>query len=54
MARALNAGNVWVNGSAGILPQAPFGGNGISGVGRLGGEAGIREFLREKNTWLKL
>ncbi len=54
VARAINAGNVWVNGFCGILPNAPFGGNGISGFGRLGGEAGVREFLRERNIWLQL
>jgi acyl-CoA reductase-like NAD-dependent aldehyde dehydrogenase len=54
MARRMNAGNVWINGFGGILPGVPFGGNGISGFGRLGGEAGIKEFLRPKNVWMKL
>lgn len=48
------AGNVWVNGFTGIPASAPFGGIGQSGVGRLGGIHGIREFLRPKNVWIAL
>ena len=35
-------------------PGAPFGGNGRSGIGRLGGRAAMREFLREKNVYVSL
>lgn len=38
------AGNIWVNGFTGIPASIPFGGVGQSGVGRLGGIHGIREF----------
>ncbi len=48
------AGNIWVNGFTGIPTSAPFGGIGQSGVGRLGGIHGIREFLRPKNVWIAL
>jgi len=48
------AGNIWINGFAGIPNPAPFGGVGQSGVGRLGGIHGIREFLRPKNVWIAL
>jgi acyl-CoA reductase-like NAD-dependent aldehyde dehydrogenase len=54
VARALEAGSVWVNGFAGISPATPFGGTKRSGYGRVGGRAGIREFTRPKNVWLAL
>ncbi|MBM0239209.1 aldehyde dehydrogenase [Micromonospora sp. ATA32] len=50
--RALAAGSVWVNGAPGLLPSAPFGGVKQSGSGRIGGAAGLREFLRPKNVWI--
>jgi aldehyde dehydrogenase (NAD+) len=49
---ALAAGTVWVNGTPGLLPSAPFGGTRQSGYGRIGGLAGVREFLRPKNVWI--
>lgn len=51
---ALEVGNVWVNGFAGIHEAIPFGGVKQSGTGRLGGIAGIREFTRPKNIWMAL
>lgn len=53
-ARALVAGNIWVNGFTGIPASIPFGGVGQSGVGRLGGIHGLREFLRPKNIWMAM
>lgn len=53
-ARTLVAGNVWVNGFSGIPASVPFGGVRQSGVGRLGGIHGIREFLRPKNIWMAM
>lgn len=50
--RALQAGNIWINGFAGIPNAVPFGGNKASGFGRLGGIHGIREFLRPRNIWM--
>jgi aldehyde dehydrogenase (NAD+) len=52
LANKLRAGNVWINGFAGIPPSAPFGGVGDSGFGRLGGWAGVQEFLQLKNVWI--
>ncbi|MFI7023806.1 aldehyde dehydrogenase family protein [Micromonospora sp. NPDC049900] len=52
VSRAVTAGSVWVNGVPGVLPSAPFGGVRQSGWGRIGGEAGVREFLRPKNVWI--
>jgi acyl-CoA reductase-like NAD-dependent aldehyde dehydrogenase len=55
VAAALDAGMIQVNGSGeGMTPCAPFGGVKQSGYGRLGGEAGLKEFLRIKNVWINL
>ncbi|MDQ0691337.1 aldehyde dehydrogenase [Arthrobacter sp. W4I7] len=54
VADQLDVGNVWVNGFAGIPASAPFGGNKMSGVGRLGGKWGIEEFTRMRNVWVGL
>lgn len=55
MAAALDSGMIHVNGSGeGMTPCAPFGGMKQSGYGRLGGEAGLHEFLRIKNVWMSL
>lgn len=54
VASALDAGNIWVNGGFGIPSSAPFGGNKRSGIGRLGGIEGVREFSRPKNVWIDM
>ncbi len=55
MAAAMDAGMVHVNGAGeGMTPCAPFGGVKQSGYGRLGGEEGLREFLRVKNIWVNM
>jgi acyl-CoA reductase-like NAD-dependent aldehyde dehydrogenase len=55
VASQLDAGMIHVNGSGeGMTPCAPFGGMKQSGYGRLGGEAGLHEFLRIKNVWMNL
>src|ERR1700733_1260269 len=54
IASVLEVGNVWVNGLDATAPSAPFGGVKESGYGRLGGRAGIREFIRPKNVWIAM
>lgn len=55
VAAALDAGMIQVNASGeGMAPCAPFGGMKQSGFGRMGGEAGLKEFLRVKNVWVNL
>jgi acyl-CoA reductase-like NAD-dependent aldehyde dehydrogenase len=54
MAAGLEAGMVWINGTSGLPPSHPFGGFKRSGVGSLGGYAGLQEFSRIKNVWLAL
>lgn len=53
IAPALEAGVVSVNGNFNLCASAPFGGNKQSGVGRIGGIHGVREFLRPKNVYVK-
>lgn len=55
VASQLDAGMIQVNFSGeGMTPCVPFGGMKQSGYGRLGGEAGLHEFLRIKNVIINL
>ena len=47
----LKAGYISVNGTAGMTPNAPFGGYKQSGFGREGGPDGLHEFLQTKTVW---
>jgi aldehyde dehydrogenase (NAD+)/betaine-aldehyde dehydrogenase len=51
VARELRAGQIDVNGAS-FNPLAPFGGFGLSGVGREGGRFGLEEFLEPKSIQL--
>lgn len=53
-AASLEAGTLWINGAAGVLPGAPFGGMKDSGYGRVGGRVGLEEFVRPKSVWMGL
>jgi aldehyde dehydrogenase (NAD+) len=50
VAERLNTGEVLINGAINLAVNRPFGGFGISGVGKEGGKAGLREFLRTKSV----
>ena len=55
VAAQLDAGQIQVNASGEAMTACvPFGGVKQSGYGRLGGEAGIHEFLRTKNVFINL
>jgi acyl-CoA reductase-like NAD-dependent aldehyde dehydrogenase len=55
VAGQMQSGHIHVNGAGeGMQPNVPFGGWKQSGYGRLGGEAGLREFLQTKNVWMSL
>jgi aldehyde dehydrogenase (NAD+) len=49
VASELDAGQILVNGAANSVVGRPFGGFGLSGVGKEGGHQGIEEFLRVKS-----
>jgi aldehyde dehydrogenase (NAD+) len=50
IAEQLVTGEVLINGAANLRVQRPFGGIGISGMGKEGGKLGIEEFLRVKSV----
>jgi aldehyde dehydrogenase (NAD+) len=50
VAEELVTGEVLINGAANLRVQRPFGGIGISGMGKEGGRLGIEEFLRVKSV----
>lgn len=54
LARALEAGTIWINMYRGLVPQSPFGGYKESGVGRSNGVAAIEEYLQTKSVWCEL
>lgn len=51
VSRALRAGTIGINGFT-VMPNAPFGGYGASGLGREGGKESIEEFLETKTVTL--
>lgn len=55
-ARALKAGNVWVNrwGRTADMMTSPFGGYGGSGFGKEAGRQGIENFTRQKAVWMDI
>ncbi|MDG4882810.1 aldehyde dehydrogenase [Mesorhizobium sp. WSM4884] len=53
MARDIHAGVVWVNTYRAVSPLVPFGGYGLSGLGREGGLDTIRDYTRSKSVWIK-
>jgi aldehyde dehydrogenase (NAD+) len=54
VARAIKAGNVWINTWLHVNPSAPFGGYKSSGLGREGGKEAIAEYTETKNVYLQL
>lgn len=51
--RALRAGIVWVNTYRAVSPIVPFGGYGLSGLGREGGLEAVLEYTRTKSVWIR-
>ena len=54
MARALNAGTVWINTYRAVSPLSPFGGSGLSGYGRENGSEAINQYTKTKSIWIEL
>jgi aldehyde dehydrogenase (NAD+) len=52
MADRIRAGTIWVNNYRSTSTTSPFGGFKMSGVGREGGIAGIREYMETKSVWI--
>jgi len=52
LAARLEAGYVNINGFSNMEPAAPFGGYKQSGFGRIGGQAGLEEYLQTKTVYL--
>ena len=53
MVRDIHAGVVWVNTYRAVSPIVPFGGYGLSGLGREGGMESILDYTRTKSVWLR-
>ena len=54
VAAGIRAGTVWINAYRVVAPSVPFGGYGISGVGRENGAAAIDEYTENKSVWVEL
>jgi acyl-CoA reductase-like NAD-dependent aldehyde dehydrogenase len=53
LTRRIRAGVVWVNTYRAISPMAPFGGYGLSGLGREGGIEALHDYTRVKAVWIR-
>lgn len=53
MTRAIRTGIVWVNTYRAVSPIVPFGGYGMSGLGREGGSESILDYTRTKSVWIR-
>jgi len=54
MARALEAGTVWINTYRALTFNSPFGGYKSSGVGRQNGIEAVQQYLQTKSVWVEL
>ena len=54
VAHALKAGTVWINAYRVVGPDVPFGGYGLSGIGRENGIEAVHEYTQTKSIWVEL
>lgn len=54
VAARIRAGTVWINAYRVVAPSVPFGGFGLSGLGRENGLDAINEYLENKSVWVEL
>ena len=54
MAAGIRAGTVWINAYRVVAPNMPFGGFGLSGLGRENGMQAIDEYLETKSVFVEL
>ncbi len=53
MTKTIKSGIVWINTYRAVSPLAPFGGYGLSGHGREGGQAAVLDYTTTKTVWLR-
>ena len=54
IAGQIRAGNVWVNAYRVVAPGVPFGGFGLSGIGRENGASAVDAYLEDISIWVEL
>ncbi|MFJ5837779.1 aldehyde dehydrogenase [Streptomyces shenzhenensis] len=54
VAAAVRAGTVWINAYRVVTPNMPFGGFGLSGIGRENGTGAVDEYLENKSVLVEL
>jgi aldehyde dehydrogenase (NAD+) len=54
VAARLRAGTVWINAYRVVAPNMPFGGFGLSGLGRENGIEAVNEYTETKSVWVEL
>jgi acyl-CoA reductase-like NAD-dependent aldehyde dehydrogenase len=54
VAARVRAGTVWINAYRVVAPSVPFGGYGLSGIGRENGAEAIDAYLETKAVWVEL
>jgi aldehyde dehydrogenase (NAD+) len=54
VAARLRAGTVWINAYRVVAPSVPFGGYGLSGLGRENGIDAVNEYTENKSVWVEL
>ena len=54
VAARVRAGTIWINAYRVVAPSVPFGGYGLSGVGRENGIDAVNEYLENKSVWVEL
>jgi aldehyde dehydrogenase (NAD+) len=54
VAAKLRAGTVWINAYRVVAPSVPFGGYGLSGLGRENGIDAVQEYTETKSVWVEL
>ncbi|HVL83946.1 MAG TPA: aldehyde dehydrogenase [Pseudonocardia sp.] len=54
VAARIRAGTVWINAYRVVAPSVPFGGYGLSGLGRENGVESVYEYTEHKSVWVEL
>ena len=54
VAARMHTGTVWVNSYRVVAPQVPFGGVGLSGIGRENGADAVLDYTETKSVWIEL